>query len=88
MSDGEQSSGRAALLGGGASVLTALCCFAGPAILGAVAGATISRTLGIVAAMVARQRLPSPSPFCCADEAGMPGAETRRGEEPLLLRYP
>jgi hypothetical protein len=52
MSGGEQSSGRATLLGGGAAVLATRCCFAGPAILGAVAGATIGSTLGIVAAVV------------------------------------
>ena len=52
MSSGEQSSGRAPVLGVGAAVLAALCCFAGPAILGAVAGATIGSTLGIAAAIV------------------------------------
>lgn len=49
---GEQSSGRSPILGAGAVVLAALCCFAGPAILGAVAGAAIGSTLGIVAAIV------------------------------------
>jgi hypothetical protein len=48
----EQSSGRGPVLGAGAVVLAALCCFAGPAILGAVAGATIGSTLGIVAAAI------------------------------------
>lgn len=52
MSGAEQSSGRGPVLGAGAVVLAALCCFAGPAILGAVAGATIGSTLGIVAAVV------------------------------------
>jgi hypothetical protein len=51
MSGGE-SSVRGALLGGGAAVLAALCCFAGPAILGAVVGATIGGTLAIAAAVV------------------------------------
>lgn len=52
MSSAEQSSGRGPVLGAGAVVLAALCCFAGPAILGAVAGATIGSTLGIVAAII------------------------------------
>lgn len=52
MSGGEQSSGRATLLGGSAAILAALCCFAGPAILGAIAGATIGSTLGVVAAVI------------------------------------
>lgn len=52
MSSTEQSTGRAPVLGAGAVVLAALCCFAGPAILGAVAGATIGSTLGIAAAIV------------------------------------
>lgn len=52
MSSAEQSSGRGPVLGAGAVVLGALCCFAGPAVLGAVAGATIGSTLGIVAAIV------------------------------------
>ena len=51
MSDGE-SSGRGALLGGSAALLAALCCFAGPAIFGAVAGVTIGGTLGILAAVI------------------------------------
>lgn len=49
---GEQASGRGPLLGAGAVILAALCCFAGPAILGAVAGAAIGSTLGILAAIV------------------------------------
>jgi hypothetical protein len=51
VSGAEQSSGRGPILGAVAVVLAALCCFAGPAILGAVAGATIGSTLGIVAAI-------------------------------------
>jgi hypothetical protein len=49
---GEQTSGRGRLLGAGAVILAALCCFAGPAILGAVAGAAIGSTLGVVATIV------------------------------------
>jgi hypothetical protein len=49
---GDETSGRGALLGGGAATLAALCCFAGPAILGAVAGATIGSTVGVVAAIL------------------------------------
>lgn len=52
MSGAEEASGRGPILGAGAVVLAALCCFAGPAILGAVAGATIGGTLGLVAAIV------------------------------------
>lgn len=52
MSGTEQSSGRGPILGAGAVILAALCCFAGPAILGAVAGAAIGSTLGVVAAIV------------------------------------
>lgn len=49
---GEKAPGRGPILGAGAVVLAALCCFAGPAILGAVAGAAIGSTLGVVAAIV------------------------------------
>ena len=51
MSGGERPSGRATRLGGRSAALAALCCFAGPAILDAVAGATTGSTLGIVAAI-------------------------------------
>jgi hypothetical protein len=47
---GQSEASRGPLLGAGAAVLAALCCFAGPAILGALAGATIGATLGIAAA--------------------------------------
>lgn len=40
------------MLGGGAAVLAVLCCFAGPALLGAVTGAAIGSTLGILAAAI------------------------------------
>lgn len=50
---GEEQSSRGVTLLGGAAGLAALCCFAGPAILGAVAGATVGSTLGIAAAVVA-----------------------------------
>jgi hypothetical protein len=50
--NGGEQSNRGPILGAGAAVLAALCCFAGPAILGAVAGASIGGTLGIVAAVV------------------------------------
>jgi hypothetical protein len=52
MSGAEQSSGRGPVLGAGAVILAALCCFAGPAILGAVAGAAIGSTLGVLVAVV------------------------------------
>lgn len=52
MSGAEQSSGRGPVLGAGAVILAALCCFAGPAILGAVAGAAIGSTLGIAAVIL------------------------------------
>lgn len=52
MSSAEQSTGRGPVLGAGAVVLAVLCCFAGPAIFGAVAGATIGSTLGVAAAIV------------------------------------
>lgn len=48
----QSETGRSPLLGAGAAVLAALCCFAGPAILGALAGATIGATLGIAAAVL------------------------------------
>jgi uncharacterized membrane protein len=48
----EESSSRGPILGAGAVVLAALCCFVGPAILGAVAGAAIGSTLGVLAAIV------------------------------------
>jgi len=49
---GEEASGRGPIIGAGAVILAALCCFAGPAILGAVAGAAVGSTLGVVAAIV------------------------------------
>ena len=48
----DQPPGRGPLLGAAGVVLAALCCFAGPAILGAVAGAAIGSTLGLVAAIL------------------------------------
>lgn len=47
----ERASARGPVLGAGAAILAALCCFAGPAILGAVVGAAIGSTLGLVAAI-------------------------------------
>lgn len=43
---------RSDKLFGIAGVVMALCCFAGPAVLGAVAGAAIGNALGIAAAAV------------------------------------
>ena len=52
MSGAEESSGRGPILGTGAVIPAALCCFAGPAILGAVADAAIGSTLGVIAAVL------------------------------------
>jgi hypothetical protein len=46
-----KSSGRGPILSAGGIVFAALCCFAGPAILGAVAGAAIGSNLGVFAAV-------------------------------------
>lgn len=47
MNDRPERSGRGALCGSVVAVFAALCCLAGPAILGAVAGAAIGGALGI-----------------------------------------
>lgn len=52
MTGGERASGRGGALVGIAAVLMALCCIAGPAILGAVAGAAIGGVLGIGTAVL------------------------------------
>ncbi len=46
------ASGRTGSLFGVAGVIMALCCLAGPAVLGAVAGTAIGSWFGIVAAVV------------------------------------
>jgi hypothetical protein len=54
VSASEQAAGRGkgGTLFGAAGLVMALCCLAGPAILGAVAGAAIGNVLGIAAAVV------------------------------------
>jgi hypothetical protein len=52
MASGASASGRGNKLFGIAGVLMALCCLAGPAVLGAAAGAAIGSPLGIAAAVV------------------------------------
>jgi hypothetical protein len=47
----EQPAGRAPLLGAAGVILAVLCCAAGPAILGAIAGAAVGSTLGLAAAI-------------------------------------
>jgi hypothetical protein len=52
MGEDAKADGRADRLVGVAGVLMALCCLAGPALLGAAAGAAIGYGLGIAAALV------------------------------------
>lgn len=52
MAAGANASDRRNRAVGVAGVLMALCCLAGPAILGAAAGAAIGKVLGIAAAVV------------------------------------
>lgn len=52
MAEDAKADGRADRLIGVAGVLMALCCLAGPALLGAAAGAAIGYGLGVAAALV------------------------------------
>ena len=52
MSDGPQTPGAGGAFIGGTALLMIVCCVAGPAILGAVAGAAIGGILGIACAAI------------------------------------